>query len=232
MTMIPQQLSFDLPAKPALGREDFFVSPSNAMAVALLTSHTRWPQGKLVLTGPAAAGKTHLTHVWATQTGARIVTAAALPDQDIADLANGPVAIEDVDAIADDLPAQEALFHLHNMLLAARQPLIMTGRGAPNLWGLSLPDLQSRVQAATHASLDAPDDVLLTLVLAKLFNDRQIAPKPDVIPYLVCHMRRSFVAAGQVVRQLDHLSLAEKRNLSRPLAVRALAEIQTPAQQP
>ncbi|SCZ54382.1 dnaA protein [Epibacterium ulvae] len=226
MTMYAQQLSFDLPAKPALGREDFYVAPSNAMAVTLLTSHVNWPQGKLVLTGPAGSGKTHLTHVWATQAGARIVRAERLPDADLCDLAMGPVAVEDVDEIAADEAAQDALFHLHNMVLAAGHKLVMTGRNAPNLWALSLPDLQSRVQGATHASLEAPDDMLLSIVLAKLFNDRQIAPKPDVIPYLVGHMNRSFVAADQVVRQLDHLSLAEKRSLSRPLAIRALAEIQ------
>ncbi len=32
--MTPRQLSFDLASKPALGREDFFVSPANAQAVA------------------------------------------------------------------------------------------------------------------------------------------------------------------------------------------------------
>ena len=47
-----EQLSFDLPAKPALGRDDFFVAPSNAMAVALIDPAFAWPSGKLVLSGP------------------------------------------------------------------------------------------------------------------------------------------------------------------------------------
>ena len=68
-----QQLSFDLPAKTALGRDDFCVAPSNVMAVALLDPGFSWPSGKLVLTGPAGSGKTHLAHVWASQSGARIV---------------------------------------------------------------------------------------------------------------------------------------------------------------
>ncbi|UWQ30012.1 chromosomal replication initiator DnaA [Leisingera sp. M527] len=220
-----QQLSFDLPAKPALGRDDFFVAPSNAMAVALLDPQFAWPSGKLVLTGPAGAGKTHLVHVWASQTGARILPAAELTAGAVPELAQGPVAVEDVPQTAGSAEQQNALFHLHNMVLANGYPLVMTGRGAPNLWGLTLPDLQSRVQAATHAELQPPDDQLLAVVLAKLFNDRQITPKPDVIPYLVAHMDRSFAAAARIVGRLDHLSLAEKRSLSRPLAVRALSEI-------
>ncbi|OBY28004.1 HdaA/DnaA family protein [Leisingera sp. JC1] len=224
-----QQLSFDLPAKPALGREDFFVAPSNAMAVALLDPQFAWPSGKLVLTGPKGAGKTHLAHVWASQTGARILSAASLSEQLVPELAQGPVVVEDVPQIADDQDRQNALFHLHNLVLAQGHSLVMTGRGAPNLWGLTLPDLQSRVQAATHAELQPPDDQLLAVVLAKLFNDRQITPKPDVIPYLVAHMDRSFAAAAQIVRRLDQLSLAEKRSLTRPLAVRVLSEVREEA---
>ncbi len=219
-----EQLSFSLPSKPALEREDFFVAPSNAMAVALLDPSFTWPGGKMVLTGPKGAGKTHLVHVWASQSGAWIVPAHALPDEDIATLSEGPVAVEDVPDIANDSAAQEALFHLHNLVLAAGHPLLMTGRAAPNLWNLSLPDLQSRVQAATHAELQPPDDALLAVVLAKLFSDRQIMPRPDVIPYLVAHMDRTFAAAAQIVDRLDRLSLSEKRSLSRPLAIRALSQ--------
>ncbi|AZV78836.1 chromosomal replication initiator DnaA [Parasedimentitalea marina] len=223
---MPRQLSFNLPAKPALGRDDFFVAPSNAMAVAMLDSNFSWPSGKLVLSGPRAAGKTHLVHVWASQSGARIIAATELTEDQVPDLATGPVAVEDVPMIARDAAAQTALFHLHNLVLANGHALMLTGQAAPNLWALSLPDLQSRVQAATHVALEAPDDALLGVVLAKLFDDRQIMPKPDVIPYLVAHMDRSFEAAAQIVAQMDEISLSEGRTLSRPLAVRLLAQNQ------
>lgn len=221
-----RQLSFDLPAKPALGRDDFFVAPSNAMAVAMLDSNFTWPNGKLVLSGPAGAGKTHLVHVWASQSGARIIAAADLTKDRVPELASGPVAVEDVPDIARTPEAQEALFHLHNMVLANGHALMLTGQSAPNLWALSLPDLQSRVQAAAHVALEAPDDALLAVVLAKLFDDRQIMPKPDVIPYLVAHMDRSFEAAAQMVKQMDEISLSEGHTLSRPLAIRLLAQNQ------
>lgn len=222
---MPKQLSFDLPAKPALGRENFFVAPSNAMAVALMDSNFAWPLGKLVLTGPKGAGKTHLMHVWAQESGAEILSAKNLRENDVQHLAKGPVAIEDVPEIADDARAQNALFHLHNMVLTNGHLLMLTGRPAPNLWGLGLADLQSRVQAATHAALSAPDDALLAVVLAKLFSDRQITPKPDVIPYLVGRMDRSFAAAQAIVDQLDQMALAEQRTLSRALAITAMGQM-------
>lgn len=217
-----RQLSFDLPAKPALGREDFFVSPANALAVAMIDLSGSWTGGKLVLCGPEGAGKTHLAHVWAARSGARIVPAQDLDSADITDLAGGPVAVEDIPRIARDRAAQEALFHLHNLVLAGGHPLLLTGRGAPNLWRMDLPDLQSRIDAAPVATLQPPDDALLAAVLAKLFADRQITPKPDVIPYLVGHMDRSFSDAARLVERLDRLALSEKRDLTRKLAARLL----------
>ena len=216
------QLGFDLPVRPALGRDDFMVSPSNAVALAMMDDWRNWAKHKLVLSGPEGSGKTHLAHVWADSPGAQVVQAADLTHADIETLAVTPLAVEDVDDIAANPDAQTALFHLHNMMAAAAQPLLLTGQAAPNLWGLSLPDLQSRVDAAGHARLEPPDDALLAAVLAKLFADRQLVPKPDVIPFLLRRMNRSFAAARDVVATLDASSLAQKRALTRAFASEVL----------
>ena len=59
-----RQLAFDLPGRVALGRENFFVSPANALAVAALDGWRDWPERRMLLFGPEGAGKTHLAHVW------------------------------------------------------------------------------------------------------------------------------------------------------------------------
>ena len=143
--MSARQLSFDLPVRTALGRADFFVSPANADAVALIEGWQDWPSRKLLLAGSAGAGKTHLAHVWAEQAGARIVAAGQLAQADIPALATGPLAVEDAHAIARDRAAEEALFHLHNLVLAEGHALLITAREAPALWDLGLPDLASRM---------------------------------------------------------------------------------------
>ncbi len=216
-----RQLSFDLPAKTALGREDFFVSPANALAVAMISA-TSWPGNKLVLSGPAGSGKTHLAHVWAQETGGRIIQSTSLQYDQVPELSKTAIAVEDVPAIAGDMDQQRALFHLHNLVLAEGNALLMTGRMAPKFWQLPLADLQSRVEGAHHVALDPPDDALLGAVLAKLFLDRQLNPGPDVIAYLVKHMDRSFAVAAQVVEKLDQVALSEKREITRALAVRVL----------
>ncbi|MEP5153863.1 DnaA/Hda family protein [Planktotalea sp.] len=213
-----EQLSFDLPSRAALGRDDFFVSPSNALAVALIDAPHSWSNGKLLLIGPEASGKTHLAHVWAAQSGAQIISAADLSEDAVPDLLATPIVIEDVDAIAGQRPIETALFHLHNLSAAEGQNVLLTARSAPPRWSLSLPDLASRMQAVLIAELDAPDDTLLTALMMKLFADRQLNPAPDVIPFLAKRIDRSFAAVQRIVAALDKAGLEEKRPLTRAFA--------------
>ncbi|QEW19226.1 hypothetical protein LA6_001409 [Marinibacterium anthonyi] len=222
MTDLPRQLSFDLPVRPALGREDFFVAPSNALAIDLIDRAVDLPGRKLAITGAPGAGKTHLAHVWAAEYGGRLLPAAGLDEDLVPVLAEGPVAVEDVPGIAGDRQRERALFHLHNMLAQAGHPLLLTGRNAPSLWKIVLPDLKSRIAAAAHAELEAPDDALLAAVLVKLFTDRQLLPRPDVIPYVLRHMERSFAAAADIVARLDRASLDARRDVTRALAAEVL----------
>ena len=217
-----EQLTFDLPARAALGRGDFFVSPANAVAVATVEGWRDWPLGRLALAGPAGAGKTHLAHVWAEQAGARILSARDLAGADGADLSSGPLAVEDAGRIAGDATAERALFHLINRMGETGQPLLMTGAEPPARWGVALPDLASRLQATHVAAIGAPDDVLLAAVMVKQFADRQLAVPPEVIRYLVDRMPRSFATAGEIVDRLDRAALREGRAITRRLAARLL----------
>ncbi|MCE6951727.1 chromosomal replication initiator DnaA [Cereibacter sphaeroides] len=213
------QLALDLPVRPALSREDFFVSPANALALASLDAWRGWPRGKMVLVGPRGSGKTHLAHVWAAQTGAELIPAATLAAIDLPALAaNGAVAVEDADGIAGDAEAEEALFHLHNLLIERGGVLLITAASPPRDWGLRLPDLKSRMQAAAVTRLEPPDDALLSAMLVKLFGDRQIAVPSMLVPWLVARMDRSCDAARALVAALDARSLAERRPISRQMA--------------
>ena len=217
-----EQLSFDLPVRPALGRDDFFVSEANAMAVALVENWPNWSSGKLVISGPVGSGKTHLVHVWANLSGGHIIDATELMDADIPSLAAASVAVENVHLIAQVPKAQDALFHLHNLVLAEGNTLLLTGVDAPKYWGLTLPDLASRMQGTMNATLSDPDDMLLSVLLAKLFNDRQLIPTPDTIPFLVKNIDRSYAAARALVEDLDRASLSEKKPITRAFASRFL----------
>jgi chromosomal replication initiation ATPase DnaA len=216
----PEQLPLALPARRAQGRDAFFVAEPNRLALALIDGWRAWPAAKCLLIGPQGSGKSHLAHVWAEDAEARVISAAALPEFPPE---GGNVAIEDAHLLAAHAAAQETLFHWHNAVLAGGGRLLVTGRGRLPEWGLSLPDLVSRLDAAPVARLEAPDDALLMAVLVKLFEDRHIAPPADLIGYLAARIERSFTAAARVVERLDRHALRTGRRIGLRLA-RAVLE--------
>jgi chromosomal replication initiation ATPase DnaA len=210
------QLTFDLPVRPALGRGDFLVSPANAWAVAALEASAAWPDGKMLLIGPAGSGKTHLALVWAGQSGAFVQAARDLAGTDLPEVA--ALVIEDADAVAGDAGLEAALFHLHNHMASRKGQLLLTASRAPRDWGLNLPDLLSRMEATAAVTLQPPDDALLGAVLVKLFADRQLQVSPNLIPWLVGRIDRSFATAQAIVAALDATALATRRPITRALA--------------
>lgn len=215
-----EQLTFDLPVDAAQGVADFLVTPSNQAAMAIVEGWDYWPNRKLVLAGTTGTGKTHLARVWADMSGAEIIQADQIGGTVIEALAGGSVVVENVERIAGDRAAETALFHLHNLILAEEGWLMLTADAAPSRWGLTLPDLRSRMEATTLARLEAPDDMLLSAVLVKLFDDRQISVNANLVDYLLPRMERSLAAAAKMVEALDRMALAEKRPVTRALAQR------------
>ncbi|MBS9715758.1 DnaA ATPase domain-containing protein [Pseudohalocynthiibacter aestuariivivens] len=219
---MPVQLTFDLPAKSAQEREDFFVSAANTVAVETLENWRNWPGQKMALIGAEGSGKTHLSHVWAKEAGAHILRARELGDIDISTSANNHVAVEDVCQIAGNSDAEQILFHLHNLVLANGHSLLLTAQTAPAKWTLSLPDLESRMQGTPVVTLEEPDDALLCAVMIKLFSDRQIDVPPNLLPYLLRRMDRSFSTAKEIVDTLDKAALSRGCAVSRALAASVL----------
>jgi chromosomal replication initiation ATPase DnaA len=216
--MSAEQLALDLGQRPALGREDFLLAPSNADAVAWLDRWPEWPAPALTIYGPPGCGKTHLAHVWQVRSGARLIAAAELAIADLRELAARPVAVEDADRGVDE----QSLFHLYNLLAERKQHLLLTARSAPAHWAIALADLRSRLRAAPAVALAPPDEALIGAVLVKLFADRQLKVGSDVVTFLVVRMERSFAAARGMVAALDAAALAARSNITVPLARQVL----------
>ncbi|MHC5653427.1 HdaA/DnaA family protein [Stappia sp. ICDLI1TA098] len=214
-----EQLPLVLPHEAAFGRDDFLPGASNRAALGLIDDWPRWPSPVALLAGPVGSGKTHLAHVWQEASGAAMIAARDLGSADIDALAaSGAVVVEDAHAGFDET----ALFHLVNAVRNAGGYLLVTARSWPQSWGLTLPDLASRLRAATPVEILEPDDDLLRRVLVKLFADRQIDIDATVVEFLVVRMERSVAAAQDIVDRLDRASLSAGRRITRPLAGRVL----------
>lgn len=216
-----RQLVFELGHRPASGREDFLVASPNEAAVALIDSWPDWPDRIIALSGPEGSGKTHLAEVWKSASGAVAVEPAQLSAADIPVLVSkGALILEDLSEL--DPAGERALFHLINLVRAEGASLLITSREPVARLPLKLPDLVSRLRALPAAELGAPDDALLSGILVKLFEDRQLRVTPQVVSYLASRIERSVAAARKTVAELDRTSLSGKRPITVPLAAEIL----------
>lgn len=216
------QLILDFPVETAFGKSDFFRSPANALAIDVVEAWRNWPMNRLVLIGPEGSGKSHLAHIWADLSGADLYSSKGIEALDADAVTQNAVCVEDAHLLGGNMSGQTALFHIHNFALERGSPLMITGRGPVSGWGLTLPDLNSRLSSATTVALEPPDDALLAAVMVKQFADRQNVIAPDLIAYLVLRVERSFSAARDVAKALDAFALANKRPITRRLAAEVL----------
>jgi chromosomal replication initiation ATPase DnaA len=222
MAETPRQLPLELPHEAALSRDDYLVGGSNRAAFELLERWPDWPSPVVVLAGPVGAGKTHLVRAFQDETGAAVLPAAELTANSVQTLVAAPsTVIEDAHLGFDNT----ALFHLLNAARQAGKTVLITSRTWPASWKISLPDLQSRLRAATPVEILEPDDDLLRRVLVKLFADRQIAVDQGVVDYLVVRMERSLEVAMRAVEAIDQEALAGRVKITKPLAGRVLENV-------
>ncbi|MBM3523863.1 MAG: hypothetical protein FJX57_12965 [Alphaproteobacteria bacterium] len=219
-----RQLPLGLGHGVSHAREDLVVGEANAEALAWIDAWPGWPSPALLLLGPPGSGKTHLADLWSARAGALPVNLGGVTAVMTAEPGR-TVLIEDVDRALAELgsAAERILFHALNLLAQDRGSMLLTARRHPREWSLVLPDLSSRLRAAAMAEIRAPDDAMIGGVLAKLFADRQLAPDPDVIDFIVQRTERSFERLARLVEALDRAALAARRELTLPFVRETLA---------
>lgn len=207
------QLLLDLPLRPALGREDFFVTTANHQAVNAIDKWPDWPNPVLVLSGPSGSGKSHLGQVWRMATGAEKTTPQQLNIDDVPNLMQkGALLVEDLPGPNLD---ETALFHLINFVREQKGFLLLTSQQPAAAWDVKLPDLASRLAAAGSARLNEPDDDLLRAIIIKQFSDRQLSISEDTVSFMLARMERSAQAACELVEKIDKSAMQQKANITK-----------------
>ncbi len=226
---MPEQLTLRFDPGQHRTRSDVQVGIANRAAVELIDRWPDWPSRVVVLVGPEKSGKSHLAGILATDHATTALSAFAMDwEATVARLAtarpSGLFIVEDTGPGVDEA----GLFHLINAVQSADGYLLLTSRSAPVEWRVTLPDLASRLRAATPVVISAPEDALLEAIIAKHFADRQTRVDPAVIRYCVPRMERSYAAALDLVAQLDTAALTRKSAITRALAAEILAATSEP----
>ncbi|MGG6897724.1 DnaA regulatory inactivator HdaA [Rhizobium sp. BR 315] len=216
-----EQLPLAFTHDPASGRDDLLVADPLSAAVRIVDSWPRWPSPVVILAGPVGSGKSHLASIWSERCDATSIHPVAGSNAAVI-AADGPVIFEDVDRLGFD---DTELFHVINSVRENGTSLLMTTRLWPMSWPVALPDLRSRLKAATVVEIGEPDEELLSQIIVKLFADRQLYIDDKLVLYIVNRMERSMNAAQLIVDRLDRLALARGTRITRVLAAEVLNEL-------
>jgi chromosomal replication initiation ATPase DnaA len=194
------QIPFDLTPAPDFTFESFIEAPSNAGALNVVRSWPAWPAAAMMLLGPEGTGKTHLGEAWrAVSNGVFIDDAHTQSDGDMFGMINR--------ALRGEIPG---------LLLASRVP--------PADWGVTLPDLTSRLGAMPVMQLHEPDDDSLHPITRALFAQQGREVGRDVVDYLLKYTDRSVPALRATIRLIDEAASSAKADVTKVFAAKVVRE--------
>jgi DnaA family protein len=204
-------------------RFESFVPGANAEACGLLRQAGAGAPRVIWLWGRAGSGKTHLLQATCAAAGERGEPATYI------DLATAPgpamlegceslatVCLDALDAVAERPDWNAALFRLHTLLQDGQGRLIVASRMPPAGLAFTLPDLRSRLLAASVHQLAELDDAGQCEALRLRAAARGLELSQDAALYLVHRLPRDMHSLFGVLDRLDHASLVAQRKLTIP----------------
>lgn len=183
------------------------------------------------LWGRAGTGKTHLLQA-ACAAAAESGGSASYIDLSVAaagwlegcenlDL----VCLDGLEAVSGDPQWNEAIFRLHTLMQDGMARLCVTTTAPPASVEFQLPDLRSRLLAASVHQLHELDETEQAEALRRRAARRGLELSQDGALYLVHRLPRDMHSLCQVLDRLDEASLAAQRRLTVPF-LRAALEAQ------
>ena len=112
------------------------------------------------------------------------------------------------------LEVEKFLLHFYNLIEEKKGYTILTDNIFPKFWSIDLPDLKSRILSSLFVLINQPDDNLLSLLIVKLFADKQILIDKKIIKFIVNRSERSFANLQSIVDMVDKKSLTTKKKIN------------------
>lgn len=228
----PDQLPLGVTLPSRRSFANFVAGPNDAAVAGLRALLGARTGGAAYLWGGGGCGKTHLLEACCAEpsyAGQPVAYVALGRPRTLPEVLEGLgdaalLCIDDVDAVAGDRAWEEALFHLYNGAEQAGCPMVFAARAAPRTPPWCLPDLVSRLTAATVWRLRPLGDEGCRAALALHARERGFSLSDEVTTFLVRRLRRDMGTLSAFLERMDRSSLAAQRRITVPFVKALLRE--------
>jgi DnaA-homolog protein len=216
-----------------------FVAGSNREVLELLATPCAGAPRVLWLWGRAGTGKTHLLQATCAAASERGLGATYL------DLTQAPdsaflegcesldvVCLDGLEAVAGSPAWNAALFRLYTLLQDGNGRLVVASSAPPASLPLVLPDLRSRLLAASVHQLLELEEADQCVALQRRAAAAGLELTDEAALYLVHRLPRDMHSLFGVLDELDQASLVAQRRLTIPFLRQALELRPSPGQDP
>lgn len=226
-----QQLSLPVRLDDSATFDNFFVTDGNGLALQAAKDAAAL-NDSAYLFGPPGSGRSHLLQAACHRLG---VEARYLPLADLAMFEPAQVldnaehaalvALDDVDAVAQNPLWAEALFHLFNRLREAGGRCLISAGCSPRQLSCALPDLQSRLSWHGAVRVSALDEEQRLAALRWRAQCRGLELSEEVARFILSRFSRDPAALFALLDQLDRRSLELQRRLTVAFVRQVLADL-------
>lgn len=229
--VLGRQLTLQVQCRDEATFNNFFTA-KNQELVSQLQSAITHPQHLLIyLWGNNGVGKSHLLQACylqaIAQQQAAIYLSLAEPQLQPAVLESLDehtlVCLDDLQSVLADRDWQEALFHFYNRLRDQQARLVVAADVSPRQLDCSLADLQSRFTWGMVYQVQGLSDAEKCEALCMRAKQRGLVLSEDVAEFLLKRCTRDMNSLFDILQQLDHASLRDKRPLTIPFVKSVLA---------
>ncbi len=229
------QLALDLRLRDGSSFENFHPARNREAvtrlreAVESLNGGRSAAERAIFLWGPPGSGRTHLLEAACRRAQALGLAPAYVPLAEAGQLAPALleglgerrlVCLDDVEAVAGQMPWERALFALSEELALHGGLLVAAGGSAPAHLGLRLADLATRLAWGPVYRLHGLDDAERLAALKQRAAGRGLMLADEAARYILLRYPRDMHTLFALLERLDAASLAEQRRITVPFIKR------------
>ena len=215
------QYLLNLENKLVHDKNNFLISKCNKKAFDIIEKWPDWEFRKLIIIGLPGSGKTHLSKIWQKKAKAIFLDIKDYKKHSYQSIFKKKYfIIENITSFLkkinhkEKLEVEKYLLHFYNLIEEKKGYVVLTDNLFPKFWNISLPDLRSRILASNCVFIDQPDDKQLSLLLVKLFADKQILIDKKIVKFILYRSERSFANLQSIVDLIDRKSLSSKKKIN------------------